>query len=57
MIGSLVVLATLGYLAVQVRHSRNLLEENRVRLRAHLSGICFHQENDLYEHELGLLDS
>jgi hypothetical protein len=29
LIGSLVVLATLGYLAVQVRYSRNLLEENR----------------------------
>jgi hypothetical protein len=112
LIGSVAVLVTLGYLAVQVRHSRNLLEENRkialgqvyqarsntrreyqqqiaesthlagllarvgfdgsvgfeevewdsfddegrVRLRAHYSTIYFHQENNLYQYELGLLD-
>lgn len=109
LLGSVVVLVTLGYLAVQVRHSRHLLEENRkialsqvyqsrsdtrrefailvsdsthlaellgrigwdlgekpdfdklsredrVRLRAHYSHIYFHQENNLYQHEIGLLD-
>jgi len=109
LLGSIVVLATLGYLAVQVRHSRNLLEENRkfalsqvyqarsdtrrqsamhlsdstylaellgrvgqgvegeldldklseediVRLRAYYANIYFHQENNLYQHQIGLLD-
>jgi len=108
-IGSIAILVTLGYLAVQVRQSRELLERNekialsqvyqarsntrreamnhisdstylaellgkvdfpevqridlselspgdRVRLKAHCGTIYFHQENNLYQYELGLLD-
>jgi hypothetical protein len=33
-----------------------LTDEDRVRLRAHYSSIYFHQENNLYQHETGLLD-
>ena len=109
LLGSVAVIATLGYLAVQVRHSRSLLEENRkitlsqvyqaradtrreqmkhisdsthlaevlgkvgvgnggpidlkelsetekVRLWGHYGHIYFHQENNIYQFELGLID-
>jgi len=109
LIGAIAVFATLVYLAVQVRHSRSLLEENKrialsqvhqartgirissaqhtsdsthlaevlarinvtpegisnfeklskvdvVRLRAHFGFIYHHQDSNLYQYELGLLD-
>ena len=112
LLGSLAVLATLAYLAVQVRHSRALLEENRkfslsqvhsdrtqswmnfhwmtmqsdslaeimtkfrgslsdeevekligelspielTTMRSHAWNMILHQDNNLYQNELGLLD-
>lgn len=53
MIGSAAVLATLVYLAVQVRHSRDLLEENR---KVALSQVYRDRVNIRIDHEYSSVD-
>ena len=65
-VGSIAILVTLGYLAellgkvgfpdVERINLSDLSPGDRVRLKAHCGTIYFHQENNLYQYELGLLD-
>ena len=52
-ISSLVVLITLGYLAVQVRHGKSLLEENRRLAQSQVfqTRVGFRMENHLRQAE------